>query len=459
MRIAAFDQDMTVESAHLWNREYTDCTEGTAGYRKHLALCDVCAQLVVRSALQAVERDIARLDIAFECSLCHLLRERPCHDQLISHLTEGQLAGGRIAAVESHKSIFVGVGILSFNLFFVHIRRNIVVDIQQSHRILADYSTNKFTQRPVNIYLAGYRNPLCGQTAVHIAGHKTELSLECRPALARDRYIFAVSLMVLDPVLQCNLILRQLCQDRRLLITGAQFFFHFFYNCRNPLVSCMLIKCLKQIQFRVLLNLHTQIVKLLDRSVACQEIQRTGTKADDLQAAQADDRSCNGTKFCDHIRTFFCCPDGIFRNICFHIAQLQIVAGIEHTAVRIPSSLDQVASSFFCSGYKHLRSVKMLCKQGLRNLRSEVSKIYHQSIAACFFDILQSLYHMDLTLHDADRTFINILFPVFCLISLHQGFPSGDRQALRKTISAHCYNTDLQFWHILHNMYSPFFFY
>ena len=75
-----------------------------------------------------------------------------------------------------------------------------------------------------------------------------------------------------------------------------------------------------------------------------------------------------------------------------------------------------------------------------------------------FFDILQSLYHMDLTLHDTDRTFIDILFPIFCLISLHQGFPSGYGQALRETISAHCYNTDFQFWHILHSMYSPFFF-
>ena len=100
----------------------------------------------------------------------------------------------------------------------------------------------------------------------------------------------------------------------------------------------------------------------------------------------------------------------------------------------------------------------MLCKQGLRNLRSEVSKVYCQSVAACFFDILQSLYHMDLTFHDTDRTFIDILFPIFCLISLHQGFPSGYGEALRETISAHCYNTDFQFWHILHSMYSPFFF-
>ena len=184
--------------------------------------------------------------------------------------------------MEAHESILVGVGIRSFNLFLVHICRNVVVDIQQRYRILADYGSDKFAQCPVNIYLAGYRDSLCGQTAVHIAGYESELGLERRPALACNRHIFAVALVVLDPVLQCDLILRQLCQDLRLLIACAQLFFHFLYNSRNPFVSRMLIKCFKQIQLGIFLNLHAQVVKLLDRSVACQEIQRTGAEADDL---------------------------------------------------------------------------------------------------------------------------------------------------------------------------------
>ena len=41
MRIVALDQNVTVEAAHLRNREYADTAEGLGRNRKNLALCDV----------------------------------------------------------------------------------------------------------------------------------------------------------------------------------------------------------------------------------------------------------------------------------------------------------------------------------------------------------------------------------------------------------------------------------
>ena len=92
----------------------------------------------------------------------------------------------------------------------------------------------------------------------------------------------------------------------------------------------------------------------------------------------------------------------------------------------------------------------MLCKQCLGNLRSEVSKIYNKRVTSCFLDILKSLYHVDLALYDTDRTFVNIRVSVFFFVCFHQSFSSAYRQALRKTISAHCNNSDFQFWHVIH---------
>ena len=78
--------------------------------------------------------------------------------------------------------------------------------------------------------------------------------------------------MCLDPVKQSQFILGQFRQDFRLLVAFAQFLLHVCHNIRDSRVSLMLIKCFKQIQLGVFLNLHTQIVKLLDRCVACQEV-------------------------------------------------------------------------------------------------------------------------------------------------------------------------------------------
>ena len=47
----------------------------------------------------------------------------------------------------------------------------------------------------------------------------------------------------------------------------------------------MIIERLKKIQFRVLFNLNSKIVKLFDRCVACKEVCRTWSEADDLQVA------------------------------------------------------------------------------------------------------------------------------------------------------------------------------
>ena len=102
----------------------------------------------------------------------------------------------------------------------------------------------------------------------------------------------------------------------------------------------------------------------------------------------------------DHICALVCGSDRILRNISLDIAQCQIVACIQHAAVSISASLNQVILALLCCGNKHFRPVKMFCQQSLGNLRSEVSKIYNQRITAGCLDVLKCLHHMDLTLYD-----------------------------------------------------------
>ena len=211
MRVILLDQHMAVEPAHFRNGEYADGAEGTGRYGKHFALGDVCPQLRVGSALQAVERDVARCDIAFQGALGHFFRQGPCHDSLELHLAERQLVGRGVAAVEAHKGIFQRIAaVFSLDLCLIKVCGHGVVDIQQSHRILADHGADVFAQRAVNIHFAGYRDPALGQAAVHVAGHESELGLECGPALVRQRHILPASFVGFDPIQQGDLILCQL---------------------------------------------------------------------------------------------------------------------------------------------------------------------------------------------------------------------------------------------------------
>ena len=69
----------------------------------------------------------------------------------------------------------------------------------------------------------------------------------------------------------------------------------------------------------------------------------------------------------------------------------------------------------------------MLCQKRLGNFRSEIAKIYAKRVTAGFFHIFKRLHHMDLTLNDANRTLINILFAVFLFIRGYERLPSVHR--------------------------------
>ena len=96
--------------------------------------------------------------------------------------------------MESHERIRMSVIKVPLNGFLIHIFRNRIIDIEQGYYILADTSSDKITQRTIDIYLAGYRNASSGQTAVDITWYKTELCLKCRPAFACDGHVLAVDL-------------------------------------------------------------------------------------------------------------------------------------------------------------------------------------------------------------------------------------------------------------------------
>ena len=64
--IPLFDKHMAIEAPHLGDCKNANAAEAARGDRKHLSLCDICAQYALAVTLQAVECDGAGGDVALQ---------------------------------------------------------------------------------------------------------------------------------------------------------------------------------------------------------------------------------------------------------------------------------------------------------------------------------------------------------------------------------------------------------
>ena len=62
---------------------------------------------------------------------------------------------------------------------------------------------------------------------------------------------------------------------------------------------------------------------------------------------------------------------------------------------------------------------------------------------------------MDLTFHDADRTFIDIRRLIFLIIGLYKGLSAVYRKGLREAVPAYRYDTRFYYWNIAHFLIPP----
>ena len=352
--------------------------------------------------------------------------------------------------MEAHEGVVVGVAELTVNGILVHVVGHGIVDIQQRDRVLADAGADELAQTPVDIHFTGYRNTHAGETAVDIAGHETELGLESGPAFSGDGHILAIALVGLDPVKQRQLVLGQLGQDFGLLVARAQLLLHLLHLGGNPLVSLMLLEGLEEIQLGILLDFHAQVVELLDGRVAGQEVQGPGAEGDDLQAAQSHDGPCDGDELVNPVGALRRGAHGILGYVCLHVAQLQVIAGVEHAAVGIAPAAHQVVLALLGSRDVHGGAVEMLGQKGLGDFRAEVAQVHAQGVAAVLLDVLQGLHHVNLALHDAHGALVDGVCAVLGGVGLYQGFPPVHGQALGEAVAAHGHDADFYFRQIVH---------
>ena len=248
--------------------------------------------------------------------------------------------------------------------------------------------------------------------------------------------------MSLNPVKERKLVLSKLSENFGLLIAGTELFFHLFNLCGNSGVTCMLVECFKKIKLRVLLDLNTEVVELLDGCVTSKEVERSGTEGNDLEILKTNDSASDRNEFVDHVCALCCCSYGILGDISLDVSELKVVACIKHTAICIATAVHKVCLALFCCRNKDRRSIEVLSKKCLGNLGSEVSKVNAKRVTSCLLDVLKSLNHVDLALYDTDGALIDISCAILISVSFNESFSSVNRKTLGETITAYCYNTD-----------------
>ena len=128
--------------------------------------------------------------------------------------------------------------------------------------------------------------------------------------------------MRLDPIEERELILRELGEDLGFFIPRAQLLFHVRNHFGDTLVARMLVERLEEIELAVLLDLHAEVIQLLDGRVAGEEVGGTRSEGNNFQPLERIYRAGNRQKGMDHIGTFLRVAHGVLGDIRLHAAQL-----------------------------------------------------------------------------------------------------------------------------------------
>ena len=448
--VALLDQHMAVEAAHLGDGKDADAAERTGGHRQNFALGDVGAEVALAVTLQAVEGDVGRRDVTFQCAtgkvgLAARRLQQTVLDQLVLHGTVGaHLAGRRVAAVEAHEGIGKLVVELAGDILVVDVLGHAVVDIQQSDGVAGNAHTDIFAQGTVDIHLAGDRDAAADQAAVHIAGLKAELGRESRPALVGKGHILLAALVGFGPIQQGQFELGHAGQQVGVILALAHLGGHVGADLGDAGVVGVLFISHQQIQLGVFFHFHAQLIQALDGGIAGEEVLRTGAKGDDLEVFHAQHGPGNGQKLRYLVRQFLGGAHGVLGDVGFQVAHTQVIRTVQHAAVGVAAAVDHVAVTLG-SRHVHDGAVEVFGDEGLRRLGTEVAQEHRQGVAARGLDLLDSLEHIGLVFH---RDAALIRLKAFGLAGGHDVLAAPGGQGNGETVAADSHNAQADFGNV-----------
>ena len=211
--------------------------------------------------------------------------------------------------------------------------------------------------------------------------------------------------MAFRPVQKCQFKLRHALEHVGIIPAFAHFLFHVFADGWNACIACVGFIGNKQIQFRVLLDLHTEFVQALDWCIAGKEVLRTRAKGDNLEVFDTDNGSCDGDEVRDHLGDIVGSANRVFGDVALQMAHAEVIRTVQHAAVGIAAAVDEVAVALGgCD--KHARAFKILGDERFGRFRAKVAEEDDEGIAVRCLDISNGFQHVGFVL-DGDGTFVH----------------------------------------------------
>ena len=132
--------------------------------------------------------------------------------------------------------------------------------------------------------------------------------------------------MVLSPVKQCKLELSQTGKKLRIGVSlDAELSSHVLYDAIDSRIALMLPVGDKEIELTVFLNLNSDVIKCLDRGIACEEVLRARSECDYLKSLKSYDRPGKRDEIKGHGRKLRSGTHGILGDVGLKLPESQVI--------------------------------------------------------------------------------------------------------------------------------------
>ena len=293
--------------------------------------------------------------------------------------------------MEAHEQVIGLVAVDRLPGGLEHVIGHGVVDVQQGRREHRGAGGHVFAQGAVDVHFAGDGDAARGHARIDVAGDEAEIRFVGRPAFVGEDRVLGGAQVGLHELGQGHFILGQLVEQGRIAAARAQLLGHVGGHGRNLGRALGLEEKVIEVELGILHDFHTQVIERLDRGVAGQEVLRPRPEAEDLQPLQTEQDAGRGDEFADHRGDFVGHADRIIRDVRPQLAQADVVGGVEHAAIGIAASVDEIFSCLLGGGREHDRAVEALGQDGRRPFGAEVAQEDDQGVDAGRLDFVQGL--------------------------------------------------------------------
>ena len=452
MREALGDEDVAVEAGEARDRRDADRTKGMRVDVQKLAVRDVRDEMALAVRLQTEHRRVARLDLALHRAarddrLAAAL-EAAVHDELVLHAAVLEALRAGVAAVEAHVEVAL-LRTAELDALRQDVVRHRVVDVQKRRRLLRRALEHVLGHRTVHVDLACDRNAAARETRVDVARNEMERRLEGRPALVREDRVLGRTALVLVPVHERKLELRELREEIRIRTVLAELLLHVLHD-RIDLGRARrhLVEVLEEVELGVLLDVDAEVEERLDRRVAGEEVLGTRTEAEHLEVLDAVDHARDLDEVLDLRDRPLRIDVRVLGDVDLETAQAAVVAEVQHAAERIAAVAREHRLVLLAERNHHRRHLHLLDEERRGTFRTEVAEEHAAGVDAFLARPRERLDRVVLVL-DRNRA-VDDARHLRLLELGHDGRQTLLRQRRREAVAADANDTQLDNRLIVH---------